>query len=455
MNYDSISKTGTFIVRVEFMNEERQILKNLTSIEVISDNILFSNKLYISLNKVKNDKIKVYYSTKSLEELNIQVQDKKLHYENNFNFDDVTSWTPITLNQELPKNITCIATNVEELDRTHSIFYEFEITLKENRDHKSYSYYTYPICDNENVCISYKTQIRNKHKWNSSTVKKILLDEVYIGNLVQFKTTTVSYKNHTVIYNDKDRQIRAEDTHEPTIGLDLWYSVQEKLSQSKKSCKDGKVHILANKVYCEECNRVFCKCGKNDYSGYAYLCCKDKATKWSNCNNKKYIKETFLHDYVLGKINNLLNRFYNEEQQFEMNDNMVESDLFKDQIHNLTKEKENISKELKSKSSYFQDLYEDLKREFLTEEEYMSMRSKYQEDFAKLNERLQTIETSLLGIQAKQSKLKDKKTLFLKYKQIKELDVEIVNDFIDRIVIGEYNEETDQRKIHIVWNFAD
>ena len=83
-----------------------------------------------------------------------------------------------------------------------------------------------------------------------------------------------------------------------------------------------------------------------------------------------------------------------------MNDNMVESDLFKDQIHNLTKEKENISKELKSKSSYFQDLYEDLKREFLTEEEYMSMRSKYQEDFAKLNERLQTIETSLLGIQA-------------------------------------------------------
>ena len=32
MNYDSISKTGTFIVRVEFMNEERQILKNLTSI---------------------------------------------------------------------------------------------------------------------------------------------------------------------------------------------------------------------------------------------------------------------------------------------------------------------------------------------------------------------------------------------------------------------------------------
>lgn len=455
LDYDSISKTGTFIIRVSYQNEERQILKNLTSIEILRDDILFSNKLDISLNKVKNDKIKVFYTTKSLEELNIKLEDKKLKYENNFDFKDISTWIPIVSNEILPKNITCIATNVEELDRTHDIFYEFEVTLKENRSHISYLYNAYPTSNNENTNINYKIQIRNKHQWNSSTIKKILKDEVYIGNLIQFKTTTVSYKNHTIIYNGKDKQIRADNTHEPTIDLDLWYSVQEKLSQSKKSCKDGKVHILANKVYCEECHRVFCKCGKNDYSGYAYLCCKDKATKWSNCDNKKYIKETELHNFVLDKINILLKRFYDEEQQFELNDNMVENDLFKDQIHNLNKEKENISKELKSKSSYFQGLYEDLKKGFLDEEQYVSLRTKYKEDYNKLEERLQTIETSLLGIQAKQNKLKDKKTLFKKYKQIKELDVEIVNDFVDQIVIGKYDEETDQRKIHIVWNFAE
>ena len=40
------------------------------------------------------------------------------------------------------------------------------------------------------------------------------------------------------------------------------------------------------------------------------------------------------------------------------------------------------------------------------------------------------------------------------YKQIDKLSVEIVNDFIDKIYIGHFDEETKERKIHIVWNFA-
>lgn len=40
----------------------------------------------------------------------------------------------ILLNEEdiIPKTATCIATLTEELDRTHVIDYQFEITLKEN-----------------------------------------------------------------------------------------------------------------------------------------------------------------------------------------------------------------------------------------------------------------------------------------------------------------------------------
>lgn len=453
MDYDSISKTGTYIIRISYQNEEKQILKNLITIETLGSDIYFNDKIDVSLNKVKNDKIKLFYTTKKLEELNIQLKNKKVFCKNSFDFSDTSIWKPITTNETLPKGISCIASYVSELDRTHEIFYEFEVTLKENREHASYFYNVYSIFNNEN--INYKVKIRNKHKWCDKTIKKILEDEVYIGNLVQFKTTTVNYKNHTTIFNGNDKRIRVENTHEPTVDMDLWYSVQTKLSQSKKSCKNGKTHIFANKVFCEDCHRVFCKCGRNNENGRAYLCCKDKATKWSNCDNKKYIKELELQEYVKDKINILLKRFYDEEQQFELNDNMVENDLFKDQIVNLNKEKENISKELKSKNSYFQGLYEDLKKGLLDEEQYISLRAKYKDDYKKLEERLKTIENSLLGIQEKQNKLKDKKTLFKKYKQIKELDVEIVNDFIDQVIIGKYDEATNQRKIHIVWNFAE
>lgn len=455
IDYPCINKSGSYIIRIDYQNNERQILKKLTSIDLLTDNVLFNNKLAISLYKVKNEKIKLYYTTKSFEELNINISNNKLEYENNFDFEDTSTWAPIVQNEKLPNNTTCIATNIEELDRTHNTFYEFEVSLKENRNHISYYYYSYPKSNNENININYKVQIRNKHQWNTSTIKKFLSDEVYIGNLVQFKTTTVSYKNHTILYNDNDIRIRVENTHEPIIDLDLWYSVQEKLSQTKRSCKDGKVHVLANKVYCKNCHKVFYKCGKKDENNKSYLCCKDKATKWSNCNNQKYIKEQELHDYLIDRINNLLKKFYNQENQNGLTNDLVDKVLYKDQIDFLNKEKNSISKELESKNSYFQSLYEDLKKGLLDESQYISLRNKYKDDYTKLEQRLQTIEKKLLTIQAKKNEAKDKKALLSKYKQINDLNVEIVNDLIDKVVIGKYDYGTKHRHIHIVWNFTE
>lgn len=455
IDYESINRSGTFVIHISFFNEEKQILKNLTTIEVITDNILFNNKLEVRLKKVKNEKIKIYYSTKPLEELNIKVEDNKYVYENNFNFDDNSSWIPLEIESTISKNTTCLASNVKELDRTHEIYYEYEVTLRENKQHEKYYYNIFPNSDNKNINLNYKTQIRNKHKWSFKTVKKILTDEVYIGNLIQFKTTTVNYKNHAIIYNDSDNVIRVENTHEAIIPLELWYCVQEKLNQSKRSCKNGKTHLLVNKVYCQECGRIFYKCGKRISDDLSYLCCKDKITKWSNCDNQKYIKESELQDYIKDKINILLDKFYSEKEQIKIDNEMVENDLFQEQINNLNKEKININKELKNKNSYFQGLYEDLKKGLLDEEQYISLKIKYKEDNDKLEERLQKIDKRLLLIQEKKSKLKDKKSLFKKYNHINELNIEIVNDFIDRIDVGKVDDETKKRNIHIVWNFVE
>ncbi len=453
VDYKTISKTGTYIIKINYLNNERQIVKDLTTIELMTnDNDNFASKFNIKLNKVKNDKIKIYYSTKNLKDLNIEVKNNKLIYRDiDFSSDD---WISINVNDELPNNATCIGTYLEMLDRTNEIFYEFEATLKENKEHTHYSYKVYPTSNNTDVDLDYTIQIRNKHNWSQATIKKFLKDEIYIGNLVQFKTTTVSYKNHTIVYNDKKKQIRALNTHEPLVEKDVWYDAQERLEERKKSCKSGTAHVLANKVACDCCKSTFYKCGKHDENGMAYLCCKDKSNHWSNCDNKKYIKESQLQEYVVDRINDILTRYYNEEIQLDINDNMVEKELFKNKISNLNKEKLNIEKELKSKDSYFQSLYEDRKKGFLDDDEYMTLKTKYKEDYNKLEDRLEAIKKELIAIEVKQEKLKDKKTLFKKYKQVNKLSVEIVNDFIEKIFVGQYDEDTKQRKIHIVWNFA-
>ena len=455
MNYKSIKKAGSYIVKVEYTNNEKQILKNLTTIEFLTDNITFNNKANISIRSINNDNLNIYYSTKNINDLKIIVKDNKYFYNNDFDFTDKKTWKKLSIKDSLPKNVTVIATNIQELDRTHQICYEYEISLEENRSHIDYHYNIFPNCDNENVNLNYKTNIRRKFKWCASTIESILTDLVYAGHLVQFKTTTLSYKNHKKIYNDVDKQIKVENTHEAIIPDDLFYSVQEMKAKRRKSCSDGKPHILVNKVYCENCGSVFYKCGKNDSSGYSYLCCKDKKNKWTNCDNCKYIRESFLHEFVKDKINILLDKFYDQKLQIKIDNNVVDNDLFKKQIESLETEKEKLNKQLESKNLYFQELYEDLKKGYLDEGQYFSLRSIYKDECGKLEERLKVIDKTLLSINAKKDKLKNKNALFAKYKHIDQLSPEIVYDFIEKIIIGKINPETEERKIHIIWNFAD
>lgn len=213
------------------------------------------------------------------------------------------------------------------------------------------------------------------------------------------------------------------------------------------------MHAFNNKVFCMNCNRVFCKCGKKQDSGYGYLCCKDKNDKWSNCDNKKYLREEELHNLVLEKINVLLNRFYDEESLNNEKDKTIEQDLFKDKLKTLEKELNNINKELQNKSSYFQRLYEDRTSGILLEKEFLILMNKYKDDTAKLEERMKIIKKNIAITTTMKESLKSKKNIFKKYRYIDKLNVEIVSDFIDKVLIGHYDEETNSRNIKVIWNF--
>ena len=82
-----------------------------------------------------------------------------------------------------------------------------------------------------------------------------------------------------VVWNDDKTRIRKDNTHEPIIVKDIWYTVQERLENTARCCKGGTVHPLCNKVYCSNCNQIFTKTGNRRSDGTGYLCCKDKKDK--------------------------------------------------------------------------------------------------------------------------------------------------------------------------------
>ena len=62
--------------------------------------------------------------------------------------------------------------------------------------------------------------------WNGTTIRRILKNEVYIGNTIGHKVKKINYKLKKQIMLDKDDWIKVENTHEAIISKEDFEKVQ-------------------------------------------------------------------------------------------------------------------------------------------------------------------------------------------------------------------------------------
>lgn len=84
----------------------------------------------------------------------------------------------------------------------------------------------------------YNPNIKKSCEWSCNTIKKILKNECYIGNLVQGKECKISYKNKKRIRMKKRNCIVVEHNHEAIIEESVFYEVQKLLEKKRKINKN-------------------------------------------------------------------------------------------------------------------------------------------------------------------------------------------------------------------------
>ncbi len=297
---------------------------------------------------------------------------------------------------------------------------------------------------------------KQKSSWSIDTISKILRDEVYIGNLVQGKTRHISYKNKKSIKVPKDEWIKVENTHDKIIDLETWNIVQLRLGKNLKTQKGTeKVHIFSGKVYCEKCGKIFCKnTGLTSTGKVHYLECKSRRNGHRDCNNTRAIRFDYLEKCIIDSMNCLLKQYYNESL---LNDNYKNLKSKSNQtflkIEILQKEQNVIQNQKEKKQRYYEKLYEDRVDEVITDKEFRDFRKKYSEEIEKLENRLFQINKEIEELSQKKQNIKSQDKILSKYKHIDKLNREIIDEFIDRILVGGFDEETGQRYLTIEWNF--
>ena len=89
--------------------------------------------------------------------------------------------------------------------------------------------------------------------WYGSTIKNILQNQNYTGDLVQSKETTNSVTSKARKEVAADQYVIVENTHEAIIGEELFNEVQHRLTKRRKVISGPNTHLFSNLLVCDEC----------------------------------------------------------------------------------------------------------------------------------------------------------------------------------------------------------
>ncbi|MFP3155001.1 recombinase family protein [Lachnospiraceae bacterium ZAX-1] len=285
-----------------------------------------------------------------------------------------------------------------------------------------------------------------KKGWAMIAVKRILENEVYIGNLVQGKQGKINYKVKRQVEKPQEDWIRVEGTHEPIVSADDFWIVQNLMKTDGRSCKkEGDDNLFAGLLFCGDCGEQMVR-RVNKYKGKetVYFICSTK-NRGEGCSRHS-IPEEKLKGLALTAIRKYANtylaqhRFFEEARALETNfETVVKYDK---EIGRLREEQEKYCK-------LCLGLHEDLRQEIIGKPDFERLHKMYTEKSEERKRALQKQEEFIKKL-FKQGVASGYRLQALRQSaEIMELDRNSLASMVERILIYE------EKRIEIKFYFRN
>ena len=290
-------------------------------------------------------------------------------------------------------------------------------------------------------------QGKNSTLWKYYAISDMLVNEIYIGNMVQGKYGSVSYKTKQNKPRPKSEWYIVEGTHEPIIDRELWDKVQALIAQKAKPFTVGTIGLFAKKARCMNCGYVMRSNKQSD--GRRYLGCSSRHVSKDACIGS-FISVPKLEQAVITEINKLSAAYLDKDE-------LEQSVTFNSDVRGKQKAlKEEIAAYQSKIAEYtkgIRELYLDKVKGILSEQDYLDL----SKDFSTQKERLEKLvidtQKQLDVIERKIQAGDNKRQLIEQYTNLEHLNREIVEKLIDYILVGKKDPVTKEVPIEIHWNF--
>lgn len=297
---------------------------------------------------------------------------------------------------------------------------------------------------------------RSLRLWSAISVKAILDNPIYKGDLVQQRVTTVSYKNHKRIYRDESEFLVIPNTHEAIIERDVWDRVQalkKTVGHGRQQKRNGITHPLSGLMFCADCGSKM-RMSRTTYKGKDYFSfdCGDhnrigKAYCFSHHIAASIIEEIILTD-IRSKASTVIADETTIRQQFLERNSRFTQEKIKSAQGELRKK----SKRLAELDGLIESVYEEKVKGKMPEDICIKLMNRYTDEQKVLTGEIQTLNESLAESNRANADVDEFISKIKRYINPTELTREMCIELIDRIIIGGAPKDRNEpRNIQIVY----
>jgi hypothetical protein len=280
--------------------------------------------------------------------------------------------------------------------------------------------------------------------WVGSTVRRMLSDQMNLGHMVQGKQRVVSYKVHDRVTTSKDEWYIKENTHEPTFTQEEFDTAQRLLQRDTRAPQGRKsLYLFAGFVKCADCKKALRR--NPAKGGIVYYACRTYVEKSRAHCTRHSIREDKLMELVLTAIQTQIAFLDGLSDIAEHVTQSTRVDIGNKRIEKMLQEKQRE----KDRIRILKDgLYEDYKAGDLDRDDYRHMKAKYDLQAQQIADVIANLEEELHRTTKEVDRENDALALFLKYKNIQQLDRALLVELVDKIYVYEHKE------IAVVFRFA-
>lgn len=310
-----------------------------------------------------------------------------------------------------------------------------------------------------NEGVNKNKTFKDIYGWGSSTIVNLLEKREYLGHTVNFKTRK-HFKDKKSHYVPEDQWTIFENTHEAIVDqetFDLAHKVRSKVRRYPDGW--GDVAPLTGLLYCADCGgKMYVHRFNNGKRISQYTCSRySKVPVGELCKTQHRINESVVLELVSDLLKAIADYAKHDRAEFirvvqEAQDNQQTSEIKKQNTRLAT-----AKKRLEELEVLLCKIYEDNILGKLPDARYATLDAQYAKEQAELKAEVSDLEKSLADYEKNRKSAERFITLIEKYENFDNLDIAMLNEFIDKILVHERDRkgsrETTQ-EIEIYFNFV-